>query len=171
MWVCVCRLGPDSSDDKPLHVTNDTPPVLMPLSSFADLDPSSQWHIVNSIAAYVEAFDSRMDRKAQKKQMVFPYSWVTWMGDQDVEFMLHARSNKSAWSSFSTRGSDLQKGAYETWNARFTANPTLEKNAPSYKEHAMGAKYMRFVKRTSHILFVCDSLYTYRSSSRRFLRK
>jgi hypothetical protein len=168
--VCVCRLSPDSTDDKPLHVTNDTPPNLMPLSSFADLDASSQWHIVSSIEAYVEAFDSRLDRKAQKKQMVFPYSWVSWMGDQDVEFMLHARSNNSAWSAFKTRGSDLQKSAYETWNAKFKANPTLEKNAPGYKEHSMGAKYVRYVKLTSHTLFVCDYLYT-RSSSRRFLRK
>ncbi len=157
----MCRLGPGSSDEEPLHVTSDTPPQLMPLSAFDDLDPPSQWHIVTAIVTYMQAFNSRTDREAQKRQLVNPYPWFNWMGDDDVRFMLHARSNQKAWSLFQTRGSDGQKVAYEKWLGKFNANPMLDKLKPGMKEHVMGAKYVRHVKLTPRIARIRLILHVY----------
>ena len=159
---CVFSLGPDSTDEKPSHFTAGKPPQLMPLSEFSDLDAASQWYIVTAIEAYMNAFDSRTDREAQKRQLVNPYPWMKWMADDDVMFMLHARSNQKAWSLFQTRGSDIQKVAYEKWLEKFNANPTSVQFQPGMKEHVLGAKYVRhYAKLTPRVLFVYDYNYLY----------
>jgi hypothetical protein len=155
MYACVFSLCPDSSDEIPVHDTDG------PMSDFSNLDAPSQWHIVTSIMTYINAFDSRTDREMQKRQLVNPYPWLKWMEDDDVAFMLHARSNQKAWSLFQTRGSDGQKVAYEKWLEKFNANPTSVHLKPSMKEHVMGAKYVRHVKLTTHVLFVYDYNYLY----------